>query len=89
MKLLVWLLLPILGIAELQSSVSDDYVDPNMHLMEYDIGYGKQGTMVYVDPPMEKMYNGNPPASTRVVPKFNGLSVKFINMSNKKVRLSW
>lgn len=92
MKILTLLLWPLLLTtikAELKASATDDYVDPNVHLMEYDIGHGKQETMVYVEPTMEQMYNGNPPASTKVVPKFNGLGVKFINMSNKKVRLSW
>lgn len=89
MKLLGLLLLPILGTAQLRSSVDLDYKDPALQVMEYDIGYGKQSTLVYVEPTMEQMYNGNPPASTKVVPKFNGLSVKFINMSNKPVRLSW
>lgn len=73
----------------LQSSVPDDVVDPNLHDMEYDIGYGKQSTKVYVEPSMDSMYNGHSPSSVKVVPKFNGLSVKFINMSNKHVRLSW
>ena len=89
MKLFPLLLLPILGTAELKASITEDYKDPNLQWMEYDIGYGKQGAMVYVEPTMKQMYNGDPPASTKVVPKFNGLAVKFINMSNKQVRLSW
>jgi hypothetical protein len=79
-----------LASAELACSVTDEKrLDPALKKMEYDIGYGKQSTMVYVEPDMTSMYNGNPPASKKVVPKFNGLAVKFINMSNKVVRLSW
>jgi hypothetical protein len=75
---------------ELACSVTDEKrLDPALKEMEYDIGYGKQTTLVYVEPDMKSMYNGNPPASKKVVPKFNGLSVKFINMSNKTIRLSW
>lgn len=77
------------GKSELACSVEEERRDPRLFPMEYDIGYGKQTTLVYVEPDMKQMYNGNPPASTKVVPKFNGLSVKFINMSNKHVRLSW
>jgi len=48
----------------------------NPSFQTYDIGYGPQTMMAYVDPDINTMYRGNPPSSTRVVPKFNGLSVK-------------
>jgi len=70
-------------------AVNENQHDANLVEMEYDIGYGKQTTLVYIEPDLNTMYSGNPPASTKVTPKFNGHSVKFINMSNKPVRLSW
>jgi hypothetical protein len=63
--------------------------DPALKEMSYDIGHGEQTFIAYVEPDVNTMYNGNAPASTKVVPKFNGLSVKFINMSREKVKLSW
>lgn len=77
------------GRAELSCSITEVKQDPNLHPMEFDIGYGKQTTLVYVEPDMMQMYSGEPPAMTKVVPKFNGLSVKFINLSNEYIRLSW
>ncbi|CAB9499453.1 Probable prolyl 4-hydroxylase [Seminavis robusta] len=78
-----------LAASDLACSVTEEQRDPALKEMTYDIGYGEQTTLVYVEPDMDSMYNGNAPAKHKVVPKFNGLSVKFINMSNKHVRLSW
>lgn len=77
------------GDGDLSCSITEKQRDPSLHEMEYDIGYGKQTTLVYIEPDLNTMYNGNPPSSTKVAPKFNGLSVKFINMSPNSVRLSW
>lgn len=63
--------------------------DPRLVEMTYDVGDGEQTTMVYVDPPVTELYQGEPPASTKVVPKFNGLWGKFVNMSNKPITLYW
>jgi hypothetical protein len=66
--------------------------DPNLHEMQYDVGDGPQTTLVYVEPDVTTFYKGTtapPPATTKVKPKFNGLSGKFINMSNKPVSLYW
>lgn len=57
--------------------------------MHYDIGKGPQRFLAYVEPSVEEMYNGHPPASTKVVPKFQGFSTKFINMSNQRLQLHW
>ncbi|CAB9500258.1 Probable prolyl 4-hydroxylase [Seminavis robusta] len=64
--------------------------DPCLQEMQYNIS-GTQGSFwAYVEPDVNTMYNGNPPASTKVeFPKFNGFSVKFINMSNKRLILKW
>jgi hypothetical protein len=79
------------GQSELQCSVRDEnQPDPALQLMEYDVGDGKQTTLVYVEPPIESFYlNQELPAHTKVTPKFNGLAAKFINMSNKAVTLYW
>ena len=74
--------------AELQCSAVDG-VDPALKEMEYDIGYGKQTFLAYVEPNVTTFYQGKPPSSTKVVPKFTGLATKFINMSNKHVKLQW
>ena len=68
--------------------------DPNLVPFEYDLGdNGKEPltTLIYVEPNVTSFYHNkdNLPASTRVVPKFNGFSAKFINMSNKPVSLYW
>jgi hypothetical protein len=65
--------------------------DPDLHEMAYDVGDGAQVTRVYVEPDVTTYYplGTTPPANTKVKPKFNGLSGKFINMSNKPVSLYW
>jgi len=64
--------------------------DPNLHVMEYDVGDGLQTTQVYIEPDVSTFYrNSLPPSKTKVTPKFNGLGGKFINMSNKKVSYYW
>jgi hypothetical protein len=63
--------------------------DPALQVLHYDIGHGPQTTLVYVEPNVTAMYQGNPPASTIVVPLFTGFSVKFINMANYPVNLFW
>jgi hypothetical protein len=76
----------------LQCSLSgDEGVDPALHEMTYNVGEGDQTVMVYVEPAVHTMYPPNiaPPSKTRVVPKFNGLAGKFINLSNQAVTLYW
>ena len=63
--------------------------DPNLHWMTYDIGEGPMQVQVYIDPPMETYYQGNPPSSTAVTPSFNGFQAKFISMSAKPVSFYW
>jgi len=63
-------------------------VDPNLHEMTYDVGGGTQTTLVYVEPNVTTFYkNQRPPSDAKVKPKFNGLSGKFINMSNSKISI--
>ena len=75
----------------LKCSAVDGEKDPALQEMQYDVGDGKQSTLVYVEPSIQSMYAPDSPiqSSTRVVPKFNGLAGKFINMSNKKLTLHW
>ena len=70
-------------------SVNGEERDPALKEMKYNIGEGEKTFMAYVEPDVTTFYKGIPPASKRVVPKFNGLAGKFINMSNKYVRLYW
>eukprot|EP00934_Nitzschia_sp_Nitz4_P004050 Nitzschia sp. Nitz4//scaffold11_size288233//92099//93646//NITZ4_000758-RA/size288233-processed-gene-0.153-mRNA-1//1//CDS//3329534026//4040//frame0 len=68
-------------------SWAEDGLDPALKEMTYDVGDGPQTFMAYVEPDVTSFYQGNPPSNTKVVPKFNGLAGKFINMSNKNLVL--
>lgn len=57
--------------------------------MTYDVGDGEQRVDVYIEPSVEAMYQGNPPASTITIPRFEGFTVKFMNMSARRVKLYW
>ncbi|KAG7369976.1 2OG-Fe(II) oxygenase superfamily-domain containing protein [Nitzschia inconspicua] len=63
--------------------------DPSLKEMIYDVGDGPKPFQAYVEPPLESFYKGDPPSKTRVVPKFNGLAGKFVNMSNKNLNFYW
>mmetsp|Transcript_12899 Transcript_12899/g.24498 ORF Transcript_12899/g.24498 Transcript_12899/m.24498 type:complete len:498 (-) Transcript_12899:63-1556(-) len=65
--------------------------DPNLQVMEYDVGDGLQTTKVYVEPDVTSFYKDKSdlPSSQKVVPKFNGYQGKFINLSNETVVFSW
>lgn len=63
--------------------------DPNLKEMIYDVGDGTQSFWAYVEPAITTFYKDEPPASTKVVPKFNGLAAKFINMSKDHITLFW
>ena len=96
MKIVKLFLLSLSGLAvavyaqEQTCSVVDvDEVDPALKEMTYNVGDGEKTTMVYMEPDIKSFYNGNPPASTKVVPKFNGLAGKFINLSNQYLRFYW
>lgn len=70
-------------------SIPYENSDPNLKLLTYDVGDGPQTVEVYVTPHVTTFYKDTPPAKTAVKPKHKGLAAKFINMSNKKVRLYW
>ena len=65
--------------------------DPNLEIMEFDVGEGPQTTKVYVEPDIPSMYSHSDsvPSSQKVTPQFNGFQCKFINLSNETVAFSW
>jgi hypothetical protein len=79
----------LLRAEEQTCSVTQDEVDPSLKEMTYDLGDGEQKFMAYVEPDISTFYQGNPPASTKVAPKFQGLAGKFINMSNRHLAQYW
>lgn len=74
-------------------SISDEQQsrDPALKELTFDLGQGPQSILAYVTPDVTTFYPPGipPPAKTAVKPKFKGLSAKFINMSNQRVRLYW
>lgn len=63
--------------------------DPALKEMRFDIGKGEEIFLAYVQPDITSFYKDNPPASQPTVPKHQGIAVKFLNMSNKPLRLYW
>ena len=93
-------LLPILLVAlfpittqaqEQQQTCSANFEeqDPALKEMTYDVGDGPQTFLAYVEPDVTSFYQGEPPATTKVVPQFGGFAGKFVNNSNKRVSLYW
>jgi hypothetical protein len=74
---------------DLTCSAPDDERDPALREMTYDVGLGEQTTWVYVEPDVSTFYKDGAPVRTKVVPKHNGFSGKFINLSNKIATLYW
>ena len=75
--------------ADQTCSISDpNEVDPALKSFSFDVGDGKKTTMVYVEPDVTTFYEGSElPASTKVVPKFNGFAGKFEILSRRSVNL--
>lgn len=77
-------------------SVDINEIDPNLVEMKYDVGDGEMTFMAYVEPDISTFYRSNTGDGTdeetkyqKVVPKFNGLAGKFINMSNQRLTFYW
>lgn len=75
-------------------SIDDDSKfqdDPNLQILEFDVGEGPQTTKVYVEPEITSMYSHSDslPSSQKVKPAFNGFQCKFVNLSNETVVFSW
>lgn len=69
--------------------VNERYLDPNLVPMTVDFGGRTDTVMVYMTPDVATFYNETPGSRTRKETKFKGLFGKFINMSNRPVRLHW
>ena len=65
------------------------YRDPNLVPTLVDFGSHQDNVMVYVTPDVATFYNETPGVRQKKETKFNGQFGKFINMSNKKVRVYW
>ena len=57
--------------------------------MSFDIGYGSQEMLVYVQPDVSSFYQLTEGEMKETTPAHNGWAAKFVNMSNKRVRLFW
>mmetsp|Transcript_25348 Transcript_25348/g.50790 ORF Transcript_25348/g.50790 Transcript_25348/m.50790 type:complete len:506 (+) Transcript_25348:139-1656(+) len=75
--------------ADCSASDNDFTNDPAIQTMTFDMGYGPQEFRAYVEPDVSTFYNAPPGSKTRSKPKHPGWAAKFINMSNKRVRLFW
>jgi hypothetical protein len=66
------------------------YRDPNLVPMLVDFGSRQdKDVMVYVTPDVATFYNETPGTRSKLETSFKGLFGKFINMSNKHVRVYW
>ena len=65
--------------------------DPNLQVLEYDVGDGPQTTLVYVEPNVTTFYRNQValPSTQKVTPAFDGLQAKFVNLSNQSVTFFW
>ena len=63
--------------------------DANLHRHTFDIGYGEEEFDFYVTPDVSTFYQEEKGSRTPATPKFNGISGKFINLSNEKVEWFW
>ena len=86
--------------ADTECSVDTSAPDPNLVEMKYDLddGNGEQTFMAYVEPDVSTFYKNSDKDSDadsqeqkyqKVVPKFNGLAGRFINMSNQRLTFYW
>ena len=89
--LMLWVTSVVNGSGDSQTcSIQDELErDPNLKEMTYDVGDGPKSFWAYVEPDITTFYANEPPATAKVVPKFNGLAAKFINMSKDPVTLFW
>eukprot|EP00533_Pseudo-nitzschia_delicatissima_P000785 CAMPEP_0116081312 /NCGR_PEP_ID=MMETSP0327-20121206/2131_1 /TAXON_ID=44447 /ORGANISM="Pseudo-nitzschia delicatissima, Strain B596" /LENGTH=531 /DNA_ID=CAMNT_0003572041 /DNA_START=69 /DNA_END=1664 /DNA_ORIENTATION=+ len=68
--------------------------DPALKEFTYDVGYGPQTMLAYVEPELDSFYQkpGQEPKQRKYrksVPQFDGFAAKFINMSNKHLDFYW
>lgn len=72
-------------------SLSDEdfAYQPDLKVMEYDLGYGMQEFRAYVTPDVSAFYRMGHGTLAKAVPKHKGHAAKFVNMSARRVRLWW
>ena len=70
-------------------SGENGYRDPNLVPILVDFGSHQDNVMVYVTPDVATFYNETPGARRKKETNFHGQFGKFINMSNKQVRVYW
>lgn len=63
--------------------------DPNLHVMEFDVGDGPQVTKVYIEPDISTFYQDKSTEKERKVSIFDGFQAKFCNLSKETVILWW
>jgi hypothetical protein len=70
-------------------SDGNGYRDPNLVPMLVDFGKHQDNVLVYVTPDVSTFYNETPGTRSKKETTFKGQFGKFINMSNKPVRVFW
>ena len=68
-------------------SIEQEEVDPNLHEISFDIGYGLETFDVYIRPDIASFTNGE--YTKAMTPRMSGHACKFFNMSPNKVKLMW
>ena len=77
-----------LGNADAPScSVEKEEVDPNLHEISFDLGYGPETFDVYVRPDIASFTRGE--YKEAKTPRMKGHAAKFFNMSPNTIKLLW
>lgn len=63
--------------------------DPALQTMKFDIGFGPQEFLAYVEPDVSLFYQEKAGSRKKQVPAHNGWAAKFVNMSTERVKLFW
>lgn len=72
------------------SATEEDFAsDPSLKTMNFDIGYGPQEMLTYVQPDVSTFYQLSEGERKAATPRHNGWAAKFVNMSGQRVRLFW
>lgn len=64
-------------------------IDPNLKEIEWTFQGKSEKAVIWIPPNVTEFYFNMAPAMNPVVPKYEGLAAKFINLSNEPVRLYW
>ncbi len=84
-------LLPQAAALQQQCSATEaDFTsDPALQTMKFDIGFGPQEFLAYVEPDVSLFYQEKAGSRKKQVPAHNGWAAKFVNMSTQRVKLFW